>query len=209
MTEAKKQVDKTLPQGTDVVYKLRVERTKMRNFPFDILYFVHKSRKDLCAKLFPWSLCLPVKEALAIRLDDMQVSRVETIFPDKFRKAWSADKKLDMLFAWEDCFALVPILPLLKKKHEPKKRYAAYLAAPQHADESGMKFGETILDDDTVLFTPQGPVNPVCVKCPLHMLHVQGKCALGGKQCYEELILKGQVDSEQLQDDDAQSDTGA
>ena len=209
MTELTLQ-DKVLPTGTDVVYKLRVERTKMRNFPFDILYFVHQSRKDMCAKIFPWSLCFPIKEALAIRLDNMAVDRIETVMPGRFRKSWSVrDQKVNDVFAWEDYFALVPILPLMKKKHEPKKRYAAYLAAPQHASETEMKFGETILDDDTVLFTPQGPVQPVCVKCPLHMLHVQGKCSLGSKQCYDELILKGQVDSEQLQDDDAQSDTSA
>jgi hypothetical protein len=203
--KAEKQIDKTLPTGTDVVYKLRVERTKMRNFPFDIVYFVHKSRKDLCAKIFPWSLCMPVKPGFAVRLDSLQLSLIETIVPDKFRQSWSANPStlLSSMFVWEDYFALVPILPLMKKKHEPKKRYAAYIAAPQHADETNLKFGETILDDDTVLFTPQGPVNPVCVRCPCHMLHVQGKCSLGSKQCYDELILKGQVDSEQLQDDDA------
>jgi hypothetical protein len=208
MTELTQQ-DKVLPQGTDVVYKLRVERTKMRNFPFDIVYFISKDRKDLCAKIFPWSLCLPIKPAFASRLDGLDISRIETIVPGRFRKAWGVtNKKADDVFAWEDCFALIPILPLMKKKHEPKKRYAAYIGAPQHAGDTELKFAD-ILDDDTVLFTPQGPVNPVCVRCPLHMLHVQGKCALGSKQCYDELILKGQVDSEQLQDDDAQPDQSA
>ncbi len=202
-------VDKTLPRGTDIVYKLRVERTKMRNFPFDVTYFVHRDRKDLCARIFPWSLCMPIKEGFAVRLERIAVCWFENIPLGQFRRSWDVQNcKLRDGFAWEDYFALIPILPLMKKKHEPKKRYAAYIGAPQHAGNTELKFAD-ILDDDTVLFTPQGPINPVCVRCPLHMLHIQGKCALGSKQCYNELILKGQVDSEQLQDDDAQSDQSA
>lgn len=38
--------------------------------------------------------------------------------------------------------------------------------------------------------TPKGPVQPVCLWCPRHMLQLQGRCHLGDRVCYDALLLR-------------------
>jgi len=184
----------------------------MRRFPFDLVYLLPPVLKDHCGRLFPWSLCFMAKEDLAERISQLKVHEFEQIPVDSFRTRDKAGEARNSFFNknWlKNWFVVIPILPLATRKDQPKKRFPAYLTAPQHAKEDNMAF-EGILDDDTVLFTPEGPIQPVCLKCPRHMVHVQGKCSLGSRLCYEELVLKGQVDDdEQLQTDDSVDDHSA
>jgi hypothetical protein len=190
------------------IYKLRVDRSDMRGFPFDLVYLVPPDQQSVCARLFPWSLCFMAKADMTKRLGQLKISEHETIPFDAFRvrRNGTADDRFAFEKGKPDWFVVVPILPLATRKDFPTKRYPAYLTAPQHAKEDSMAF-EGILDDDTVLFTPEGPVQPVCLKCPRHMVHVQGKCSLGSRFCYEELVLKGQVEDDvELQEDNSVDD---
>lgn len=214
--------DMPVVENDDTIIKVRIERTIVRDFPFDVIYLVPFARRDVLPKLFPWSLCLPPNKALVDLIANIQVNVTETL-PHAGRadtQHWEGKGTCLTRFqiTLDQCFVVVPILPLMTTEEAQKKRnkLPGYLVAPRHvkipakarSDEAALaesKFAH-ILTDDAVLFTPKGPFQPVCRKCPRHMLHMMGKCSLGCKHCFDELILKGSV-NEQLQDDDAVQDS--
>jgi hypothetical protein len=200
------------------IIKVRVARDQVKHFPFDLFYLVPIEHKALLSKLFPWSLCIPINETLKRRMMELHVHQGE-LLPHVTRR-----EKLDGCLgtvtmtlpeSWPaKYFMVVPILPMeklqvrLTKKDDVRtakkgEKLPGYLTAPQHADANKSKL-DGILDDDTVLFTPRGPIRPVCNSCPRHLLHIQHKCELGCKHCFAELVLKRSV-NEQLQKDGAQS----
>ena len=106
---------------------------------------------------------------------------------------------------YDDCFLVVPIFGQMK---DPSKtRHPAYITAQRHVHTSDSKFNH-IFTDEVVLFTPRGALRPVCLGCPRHILHVQGKCEIGGQFCYDSLSLTlEKEEDEQLSSDDSQLDT--
>lgn len=181
------------------IYKLRIIKSSVRSFPFDLLYLVSEDQKALLSKLFPWSLCLVMTDDLRKRIGalNMHVDEVRGHHTRRERTLHRHSRKLEGVLPWEQCtFVVIPILPLtrrgLKKPEKPgfeKHRYTPYLMAPQHAGLADKPVIEDILDDDTVLFTPSGPVRPICHKCPRALFHLQGQCQLGNKTCFEELVM--------------------
>jgi len=201
----------------DNIIKVRVERTIVRDFPFDVFYLVPLARRDILPKLFPWSLCLPPIKPLIDLIANIKVNITEKL-PHRGRaeiQDWESGTCLTRYqISLDKCFVVVPILPLMTTETAQKKRtkLPGYLVAHRHVkvsaksddaegDAAASRFAH-ILTDDAVLFAPEGPSKPVCRKCPRHMLHMMGKCALGCKHCFDELILKGAA-REQLQNDDA------
>jgi len=203
------------------ILKIRVTRDSICVFPFDLFYLVPATHKDLLPKLFPWSLCFTVSKELRQRIVRLRFHKQEVLWHGGRREDRKKSSTLlheALPVAWDEAyFVSVPILPMttrqVKSKHddsdlkkEPQGKVPGYLTAPQHAQAAHSAL-EGILDDDTVLFTPQGPVRPICTMCPRHLLHTQNKCELGSKYCFSELIL--QRSYEQLQEDRAQSDTNS
>ena len=194
------------------IFKLRIIKSSVRSFPFDLLYLIEEAQKALLPKLFPWSLCLVMTADLKQRISDLNV-HVEEVrghrTPRERMMTGGHGRKLGGVLPWEQCtFVIIPILPLtrrgLKKSEKPgleKHRYTPYLMAPQHAgsttpvawkgsSDAVLKPNiDNILDDDVVLFTPTGPVRPICHKCPRALFHLQGLCQLGNATCFEELTL--------------------
>jgi hypothetical protein len=192
------------------IFKLRIIKSSVRSFPFDLLYLVGEAQKALLPKLFPWSLCLVMTDDLKQRIGNLNVHVEEVCGHHTPRERTTMNRsgrKLEGVLPWEQCtFIVIPILPLtrrgLRKSEKPgleKHRYTPYLMAPQHSGKSATTTAkpdevlkpaiENILDDDTVLFTPSGPVRPICHKCPRALFHIQGLCQLGNATCFEELTL--------------------
>lgn len=208
----------------DNIIKVRVERSIVRYFPFDVFYLVPFKRRDVLPKLFPWSLCLPPVASLVELISNLRI-HVTEFLPHRGRAETQDWEKGTCLTRYQitltECFVTVPILPLMTSEEARKKRtkLPGYLVAPRHvlskgrtpeaqAEDAAKSQFEHILTDDAVLFTPDGPVQPVCEHCPRHMLHLLGKCALGCKHCFDELILKRST-YEQLQNNDADKDTAS
>lgn len=202
------------------IIKVRVARDQVKHFAFDLVYFVPIQRKDLLPKLFPWSICLPANQEFVRQFFEVKVRFGELMPHETRRESLSVAGRASQLLPadWSTkYFIVVPILPMerpqitVRKKDQPIKapvkgeKVPGYLTAPQHADTDKSKL-DGILDDDTVLFTPKGPVRPICKLCPRHLLHIQNKCELGSKHCFTELVLKRSV-NEQLQSDGAQPDS--
>ena len=194
------------------ILKLRIIKSSVRSFPFDLIYLVSEDQKALLPKLFPWSLCLVMSDELKLRIGDLNVHVEEAMGhrTPRERTEHRSGRKLVNVLPWSQCtFVVVPILPLTRRGlHKPEKpgfekhRYTPYLMAPQHAGSSipvAVTKGsietvlkpaiDDILDDDVVLFAPDGPVRPICHKCPRALFHLQGLCHLGNATCFEELTL--------------------
>ena len=116
----------------------------------------------------------------------------------------------------EQCFLVVPILPrkrnvcnagpyepvkdicrtwgpsyITASKHVAWKDHQKNFPAPRGKEVSrGDNRYERIFDERTILCTPDGPVNPPCLKCERHLLHLQEKCFFGQRVCWDTLILK-------------------
>lgn len=210
----------------DTIFKVRVDKTQMKNFPFDVFYLVHVSRKALLPRLFPWALCVPMHEDLERKIQNLSIEDLEEVphtgdrHTSSIRKATYTGRRMDALGVIvhkQSHFVIVPVLPLTtphryckswKRKQPPSSRVPTYLMAPHHAKGHGDEKPklEGILGDDTVLFTPHGPKRPVCLLCPRHLLHLQGQCQLGCNHCYNELILKRSPANVELQEHDADTD---
>lgn len=198
--------------------KIRVARNQINNFPFDVFYLVPMQRRDVLPKLFPWSLCVPMTTEVILLVTALKVHKREerphgqdrikdTLWEPKAIRLTSIEHNLAYTFM------VVPILPLTTpRKPDPAKKQEAkrlpgYLLAKRHRamrveNDTHKGAFQTVINDAVVLFTPDGPVRPVCLKCPRHLLHVQGKCELGSRPCYEELVLK-RSPYEQLPTDNA------
>ena len=202
------------------LYKIRLLKSAVKKFPFDVFYLTGEAEKPLLPKLFPWSLCVVITEPIrallaAIRVDITEV-REHRQPREKLPLKRSSEHMLPRLVPLDDClFITVPILPLtrrgMKKAEKPGQdktaRFAPYLMSPKLAKDEKEPLVTNVLDDDAVLFTPDGPVRPICHKCPRILFHLQGECQLGCRTCYEELTLwQPEVPNEQLQADHADDD---
>lgn len=213
------------------IWKLKVCANQVKAFPFDVVYLVPQDLKHLLPRIFPYSLVLPLNEDVLDRLHSIKVHEISDVFLDKNRVPSNRDGAdgrvgipLDGLLLRDqlhDMFLLIPILPRTHEKTRSKRRKdrnPAYLLANMHRRGNhvtrkgrtrtiiSMKKDEpflTFFNDFAVMMTPRGPKQPVCLMCPCHLEHVQGKCSLGEQKCYESLILKPQREKprEQLQED--------
>jgi hypothetical protein len=209
-------------ENDDNIIKVRVERSVVRDFPFDVFYLVPFARKDVLPRMFPWSLCLPPIDALIDLIANLRINIVE-LLPHAQRAEMQDWQKGTCLTSYQitldECFVTVPILPLMTTEEARKKRVKlpSYFVAPRHVqskskaaddiakDAAQSKFAH-IITEDAVLFTPDGPIQPICTSCPRHMMHMLGKCALGCKHCFDELVLKRST-YEQLQDNNTDQDS--
>jgi hypothetical protein len=216
------------------IVKLKIKSSQVKHFPFDVIYVVHKRLKPVLSKMFPYSLCLPFNDELLSRLQKVKVHTHTTLAhsyrkDDKFAKDWTEGKKVTEfipLARLKESFFVVPVLPRTHDKtrsQRRKDRNPAYLLAAQHRageheTRRGVKWAQeprkelkeffAFFNDFAVLFTPRGPVRPICKACPNHLEHVQGKCNLGEQKCYHSLVIAPERRSsdEQLQENGADSD---
>lgn len=207
-----------------MITKIKVKSTQTNQFPFDVVYLVHRTLKHRIPDLFPYSLCIPLNNELTKRLTaNVKVDVIKQITPTNrtsqhLKNAVALDSVM-LDFAYKETFLVVPILPRTHKKTRNKRRRdknPAYLVAASHrsgihTNRKGQKWREeaspsnadlqAFFNDFAALSTPRGWVRPICKLCPRHLEHVQGKCSLGHQICYESLIISPQPGStdEQLQ----------
>jgi len=198
------------------IVKIRVARNQVASFPFDVFYLVPIAHREILPRLFPWSLCVPMTTEVILRVTALKVHKQEDRPHDQDRIKdihWQpmAIRLTSLEVDLAHTFMIVPILPLVPRKPESSKQVAkrlpGYLLAKRHrilrTEHDAYKGTfQDIINDSVVLFTPNGPIRPVCRKCPRHLLHIQGKCELGSRPCYEELVLK-RSPYEQLPTDNA------
>jgi hypothetical protein len=182
------------------VLKIRVSRTEVHFFPFDLVYLVPIKQKNIISRLFPWSICIPPSDVLVDNIGHILIKNIE-LLPTHGRKKIQNLKPLRMFpgfFTSKNVlyqyFTLIPILPLMttKKAYQNKIRLPGYLVAKEHLNSRNKKYSTVtnILTEAATLYTPTGPVRPICLACPRHMLNILGKCQIGCRYCMETLTLE-------------------
>jgi hypothetical protein len=202
---------------SQTIHKLKVAVSQVKHFPFDIVYIVDQSLQDLLPRLFPYSLVLPLNNDLVRRLSRVDVDETGSITACQKSARTPADVRhgramLSCLISEETLrrsFLVVPVLPRIHARTRSKRRKdrnPAYLVANRYRAGNFEKVGrgpfERVItrdapffhffNDAAVMFTPRGPKQPVCLMCPRHLEHVQGKCFLGEQVCYESLVIQPQ-----------------
>jgi hypothetical protein len=213
----------------NVIYKLKVKASQVKHFPFDVIYIVREDLKSLLPQMFPYSLCLPFNDDLVERLRKLRIQNLEHVThrdrtQNDVARTWAEGQPVEQymdLTLVRKSFLVVPVLPRTHQRTRNRKRKdrnPAYLIANQHrAGDHEDRHGKTkhvpyneqlaefsaFFNDFAVMFTPRGPLRPICRACPRHLEHVQGKCTLGEMKCYHELIIKPERrrNGEQLQAD--------
>jgi len=201
------------------IYKVKVNRSFIRKFPFDLFYLVNANIRHLLPRLFPASLCFPIEDELRTLVDRLW-SRSARYVLDNHTEHKTCDSRIVLTQVVQpdqlDQYFLV--VPILLEKRQIKEmgddqqgvkvlsthRGPKYITAPRHIKPTHNTFSN-IFTHSTVLFTPRGPMRPICLACPRHLLQLQGKCTLGGKECYTWLTLQGdqaapleEIENEQL-----------
>lgn len=201
------------------VYKVKVNRSFVSKFPFDLFYLVHADVRHLLSRLFPASLCFPIEDELKKLVDSLWTkSAVYVLDNHQEHKTHEGRIVLTQVVQLNQLDMYFLVVPILLEKRQVKEkakdgdtetvvsthRGPKYITAPRHIKATENKFSN-IFSYGTVLFTPRGPMRPICLACPRHLLQLQGKCSLGGKECYTWLTLQGdqaapreEVDNEQL-----------
>lgn len=180
------------------IIKIRVAANQVRKFPFDIFYMVPITQKHIVSGLFPYSFCIPPTTALLYLLSQLRVHCVDYLPHDKRKEALGVHATTDLYLLTGNrlqyYFMIIPILPLAPlASKQNKTKMPGYLVASTHTNNNynkGYSIFANILTDAVILYTPTGPVRPVCLHCPKHMLHVLDKCKLGSQDCLESLILE-------------------
>jgi len=209
------------------ILKLKIRASDVGQFPFDVVYIVNQELKALLSKMFPYSLCMPFNDDLVDRLKHIPVHAQRELTAEAHTTNESTERRyvkdlLDLV-ALRQSFLVVPVLPRTHEKTRNQKRKdknPAYLVAHGHrAGEYEDRKGKmktrsapatlsdfrAFFNDFAVMFTPRGPVRPICRMCPRHLEHIQGKCSLGEMKCYESLVIQPDRRSvdEQLQENGA------
>jgi hypothetical protein len=136
---------------SQVILKLKVTASQVKNFPFDVVYVVDQTFKHLLPKMFPYSLCLPFNAELIKRLLDVRVDNVSTVtmtqkrdtLPDEEaptgtkRSRFGTTEMTHFLDAerLKNAFMVIPVLPRTHEKTRSKRRKdrnPAYLLANMH-----------------------------------------------------------------------------
>lgn len=212
------------------ITKIKIKAGEVRaHIPFDVLYLIHKDFQHLLSQVFPYALCFPVSDDIAQRLAAIPVDETEHIAHEKCGPKRDSTTRVTEQYLGaplREHFALIPILPCVPATVRAKgcrDKFPAYLVADSYRVGVDQRKPRThkgvcsvvrkdkdaalaaFFNDFAVLFTPTGHVRPICVQCPRHLEHVQGKCSLGDLVCYESLVIQGEegggASREQLQGD--------
>lgn len=212
------------------IYKVKVNRSFIRQFPFDLFYLVHMDIRHILPRLFPASLCFPMEDEVKNLVSKLWARSVHYVMDNhEEHKACESRIVLTQAVSLEQLEAYFLIVPILLEKRQVKERVGdgdtetlvsthrgpKYLTAKRHMKSTDSTYSH-VFTHSTVLFTPRGPMRPICLACPRHLLQLQGKCSLGGKECYTWLTLQGdqaapreEVDNEQLHGDGADLDNAS
>jgi len=183
--------------------KIRIDRKEIRKFPFDLIYIVKAEDRRILPRIFPTSLCFAIDDEWREMLLKIPY------FKEEFRQLQERRTIVEGRSHLHESsltgrFLVVPILIRAVEPYGP--RHPVYLTAKRHIKSNENKFSK-IFTDEVVLFTKKGPLRPICLGCPRHLLQIQDQCQLGGQYCYDTLVLDKPVQptpeepSEQLQSD--------
>lgn len=198
----------------NLIYKVKVNRNSVIAFPFDLFYLVHADVRQHLPRLFPASLCFAIEDDLKELVAQLWHKSARHVL-DTHTERKVCDSRTVLAQAvtvdqLEMYFLVVPILLEKRKVTETgdakvisTHRGPKYLTAPRHIKALDNKFSR-IFTHSTVLFTPRGPMRPICLACPRHLLQLQGKCSLGGKECYTWLTLQGEQAAPQTEEENEQ-----
>jgi hypothetical protein len=197
---------------TQTILKLKVKISQIKRFPFDIIYIVNQTQKDLIPRMFPCSLCLPFNAALIARLKEIHVDQQIKIYPTYRETTLATNTRygdaINELLEHTDLktsFLVVPVLAVTRSDKKTKSRKPAYLVAKQHSNGERITKNKKVItikstpdikefllffNDFATMFTPQGPLRPICQACPNNLEHMMGRCTLGEYKCYENLIIQ-------------------
>ena len=177
------------------IVKVRVDQKKVKEFPFDLIYLVPVAHRDVIPRLFPWSLCFTITPQIQALLKLIDTVNFAERFPNPGRPHPVVKTHINrVLQNASDRFLVVPVMGLeqRRKKHNAPRgnKIPAYITAPRHQGKDNTNAFEHLFTPDTLLFSPKGPVRPICRMCPRGMLRLQGKCQLGSQACYTNLVIR-------------------
>lgn len=206
------------------IYKVKVNRNFIRQFPFDLFYLVHADVRHLLSRLFPASLCFPIEDELKKLVERLWSKSARYVLDNhEEHKAHDGRVVLTQVVQLNQLDVYFLVVPILLEKRQVKEmgddqqgikvlsthRGPKYITAPRHTKATENTFSN-VFSHGTVLFTPRGPMRPICLACPRHLLQLQGKCSLGGKECYTWLTLQGdQAPPQEEANDEQLSGPGA
>lgn len=175
--------------------KIRIDRKEIRSFPFDLIYIVRAEDRRILPRIFPTSLCFAIDDKWQAMLLKIPYVKEEFRQLRERRTVVEGKSKLHES-SLKQHFLVVPILMRSTEPYGP--RHPSYITAPRHVKSDQNKYSE-IFTDEVVLFTKKGPLRPICLGCPRHLLQIQGQCQLGGRFCYDTLVLDKPIQPPELQ----------
>lgn len=200
------------PVHTHQIIKIKVAATKIRVFPFDLIYLVPHELKAHIPHMFNYCLVLSVSTPVQQALEKLDVHRVEhltnkqrvhPLLPEHFSGTIMGQRAMRTYVPQLNNYFLV--VPIFRTYQVESKQYGpAYIHASQHVSPAAARrvSTATLLDDYTVLYALGKAIRPICRACPRHLLHINGKCNLGDEECYSSLVLH----RDQQDDDTGEAD---
>jgi hypothetical protein len=179
----------------DEILKVRVDQKIVKKFPFDLIYLVPVGHGGVIPRLFPWSLCFTITPLIQTLLKLIDTVQYAERFPNPGRPHRVVSTNVNrVLQNAQDHFLVIPVMGLeqRRKKHNAPRgnKIPAYITATRHQGKENTNTFEHLFTPDTILFSPKGPVRPICRACPRGMLRLQGKCQLGSAACYTNLVIR-------------------
>jgi hypothetical protein len=172
------------------IFTLKIKKGRAgKTFPFDRVYLVKYSDRELIEKLFRHALVMPIEGVLReLILENRPEEYIDhTIHRDdealetqEYRGEWTE-------FVDRGMIMVVPILTKWMNAAMPK--YLMNLQWYEGRKAADHLNAGTPLPAMTYLQTPGKKIRPVCVACPRFIEHQNGDCHLGQRVCYESLPL--------------------
>jgi hypothetical protein len=189
------------------IKRLKVKVSHIKAFPFDVVYVVPKTAKDIIPRLFPYSLCVPFHKELVSLMSSIRVEVHKRIglhqmedlsTPTDGAPRGVAIGKLLPEKELLQSYCVVPVLSVVldeTRKQNLKNRHPDYLTNTTFRGKTHELPHQTspfraVFTEDAELITPQGIHNPICKICPRSLHHLKGECSLGEQICHESLIIR-------------------
>jgi hypothetical protein len=157
------------------VFKIRIQESDRRRFPFPIFYLFRPGEVEILRKAFDVLLCfqarlyLPQESESLVIGNSTLIARVPDLLSAEIR--WQIG------------------VPILTKKVDSTQSVPAFLGEFYTKSGAQKHMRSTYPTEEDFGYLLRGPdvIKPPCLACPYILLHDAGDCRLGDARCYGNL----------------------